>query len=153
MKNIFIALLAAALMLTTTPVVAQTAKDAIKSLKKVEAVASTNIYGKEFLSAYSDAQAEVDMYVENPQSNKKPDMKQAIEQTALSYKWATSMWKLKMKKVPYIHTSDEYVQSLYRDFPAAKDSLKGTIMLDNAIAWLYGNASAELFKATKLLYK
>jgi hypothetical protein len=132
---------------------AQSAKDAIKSLKKVEAVASTNIYGRDFLPVYSDAQAEVDMYLESPQSNKKPALKKAIEQTVLSYKWAASMWKLKMTKVPYIYSGDEYVKSLYRDFPAAKDSLKGTIQLDEAIAWLYRNASFELSKATKLLYK
>lgn len=121
--------------------------------KKVEAVASTNIFGRDFLPVYSEAKAEVNMYLESPQSNKKPALKKAIQQTALSYQWAASMWKLKMTKVPYIHSGDEYVKSLYRDFPASKDSLKGTIQLDEAIGWLYGNASMELFKATRLLRK
>jgi len=153
MKKLFIATFAIVFIFTAICVHAQSAKDAVKSLKKVEAVASTNIFGRDFLPVYSEAKAEVDMYLESPQSNKKPALKKSIQQTALSYQWAASIWKLKMTKVPYIHSGDEYVKSLYRDFPAAKESLKGTIPLDEALGWLYGNASGELYKAAKLLYK
>ena len=60
---------------------------------------------------------------------------------------------MKMQKQPYIDESDPLYKDICNDFPDAKQSLKGTIQMDEAIRWFYSRASQELSSAMGLLYK
>jgi len=155
LKKIIIALFVIISICITVPVYAQTAKDAYKSLKKVEALTETNIYGRDYLNAYAEAKAEVELYLANPESQKKPALKNSISRATLAYKWAGNFWASKMSKDKYIHESEPIYKKIIVDFPEAKESIKmqGTIQYNDAIGFMYGVASSELAKAAKELYK
>ncbi|MGV8057883.1 MAG: hypothetical protein AB2L12_07680 [Smithellaceae bacterium] len=153
MKRLIVVIITFLFLLVGTPLFAQSAKDSVKALKKLETLASTNIFGRDYLNAYAAAQAEVDMYLGNPESKKKLKLRNAIERTALAYKWAGKVWNLKMSKESYILESYPIYQSMCADFPDAKQSLRGTIQMDVAISWFYSQASKELSNAMELLYK
>ena len=135
------------------PIHAQTAKDSIKSLIKLESIAKDNPRGKDFLNSLADAQAEVSMYLDGAESKKNKKLANSIEKTCEYYKLAATFWNMKFDKVPYLHESDEFMKRLYVKYPELKNELRGTIQLDRAILWCYSEASNNLANARKLLSK
>lgn len=154
MKNrIFVASLVAIIaLLSLNAAHAQSVKDVVKALKKTESVTKVSNTSKEFLAAYADAKTEADMYFESP-GKKNPKLNESIMSVCLAYDWAVSLWKLKQARVPYIHSNDDIVKAIYKDFPDSKSVLKGTIQLDEAIGYMYLEAEKELRTTTRLLYR
>jgi hypothetical protein len=141
------------LLISPTILYAQSAKDAMKSLMKVEAIAKDNPSGRDFINAYADAKAEVNLYLDGLEAKKNRKLATTIEKTSDAYKWAATFWNLKFNKAPYVHEYDDFMKNFYKIYPSSHEILKGTIALDSAITWCYSEASNNLTEARKILSK
>jgi alpha-N-acetylglucosamine transferase len=72
---------------------AQSAKDAYKALKKIEAKTQTGISFKEYGPALSDAKVEVNLFSESPEAKEKPRLKEIFNKTMRHYEEAGNVWR------------------------------------------------------------
>jgi hypothetical protein len=138
------------LITLSIPAYADGAKDSLKALLKVEAIAKDNPSGKDFLNAYADAKAETSLYLDSSEAKKNKKFASAIEKASNAYKWAATFWNMKLSNVPYVHQYDDFMKNFYKIYPESQKSLQGTIPLDRGILWCYSEASDNLVIARKL---
>lgn len=128
---------------------AQSAKDVLKAFKKVENVVTVSPSDvKEFLAAYSDAKTEADLFYGSTEANKRKKFTVRIRGADDAYAWAARFWNLKRNRVPYVHSNDEIMKTIYNNYPDARKSLAGTIPLQKAILYFYAQAEMEMLYAT-----
>jgi hypothetical protein len=128
---------------------AQSAKDVLKAFKKVENVITISPSSvKEFLAAFSDAKTEADLFYDSTEAKKRKKFTERIRRAEDAYAYAARFWDLKRNRVPYVHSNDEIMKTIYNKYPDARKSLAGTIQLSNAILYFYAQAEIELMYAT-----
>jgi hypothetical protein len=108
----------------------QSAKEAIRALKKLEARVQVGISYRDYAPALGDAQFEVNLFLESPEAKSKSELSQSIKKAMELYLQANTIWGEKVKlSLPY---------ELQEKF-------------DKAITTYWEHASEELKKATSLL--
>lgn len=107
---------------------AQTAKEAYKALKKVEARTETGISYKEYPQIIADAKVEVDGFLETKEANKKEKFANHIKKAMDYYLLAGNIWRIEFSNIEPENT-------------ITANSQEGKL-----IAKLYPKARAELIK-------
>jgi hypothetical protein len=73
----------------------ESAKEAVRALKKIEAKIQAGISYKDYAPALGDAQFEVNMFLEGPEAKQKPDLANSVRKALEHYKMAGSVWDYK----------------------------------------------------------
>jgi hypothetical protein len=144
----------------------QSAKEAIRALKKVEAGVQVGITYQDYLAALRNAQFEVNLFLESPEAISKPELAKSIKEVMDLYLAASSIWKMDFIKVSggsyesfesYLN-SDEYKKAQAKSIALflewvqkKKEFIKNykTLPDDRETLWL--GASFELKNAMSLL--
>ena len=160
-------------------VCAQSANDAYRALKKLEARVQAGISYKDYGPALGDAKFEVNLFAESPEAQEKPKLKETLGKTMAHYEEAGNVWGCQFAgrgAPPYMVSPDDaalinqilrsypavrpMVESLEFDEPASYDDFKKGIKRKTfrerlsysaALKAIWQEASSELRKATPLL--
>jgi hypothetical protein len=145
----------------------QTARDAIEALQKLSSRCETGISYKDYSAAVGKTNFNVKSYLENPESNKNPKLKESIQKTWGHFLMAKEAWDLRFARVgvaviPELLTpgkgftgqSDaEAMSKLISIYPelSQKRLSGGSLALTDVVqvAWSYG--AKELNFASRLL--
>jgi hypothetical protein len=158
---------------------AQSAKEAVKSLKRIEARADMGINYNEYVLAVADARVEVQMFLESAEAKQKQSLTNMIKKILEHYERVREVWKLKVSKVEDLGTvfghliclrddpEGAFGRRLLKQYPEANRSVdnKGAlivrsnkmegcdeILVDNLIHIIWKEASRDLQQATRMLF-
>lgn len=158
---------------------AQSAKEAIKSLKRIEARADMGINYNEYVLAVADARVEVEMFLESAEAKQKQSLTNMIKKILEHYERVREVWKLKVSKVEDLGTvfghliclrddpEGAFGRRLLKQYPEANrpvdskgalivrsNKMEGCdeILVDNLIYIIWKEASRDLQQATRMLF-
>jgi hypothetical protein len=77
---------------------AETAKDAIKALKRLEAKCQIGISYRDYTPALGDAKLDVNMYLESEEANNNKQLAEDISEAMAFYVYAKEIWEERFKK-------------------------------------------------------
>jgi len=157
----------------------QSARDAVKALKRIEARADMGISYNEYVLAVADARVEVQMYMESHEAKQKAALTDLIKKILEHYETAREVWKNKVSRTQDLGTvfghliclNDEPEgargRRLLKQYPLAekpvdqggalakraykKDRCE-EVLVDNLIFIIWQEASKDLLQATKMLF-
>lgn len=176
-KIIFLSLL---ILLFIVPAAdAQSARDTVKALKRIEARADMGISYNEYVLAVADARVEVQMYLESHEAKQKAALTGLIKKILEHYETAREVWKNKVSRTQDIGTVFGHViclnddpegalgRRLLKQYPLAekpvdqggalakriykKDRCE-EVLVDNLIYIIWQEASKDLLQATRMLF-
>lgn len=176
-KIIFLSLL---ILLFIVPAsYAQSAREAVKALKRVEARVDMGISYNEYLLAVADARVEVQMYLESQEARQKVELTNLIKKILDHYETAREVWRNKVSRTQDIGTVFGHLiclnddpegalgRRLLKRYPKAdrpvdhggaltnsdhkKDRCQ-EVLVDNLIHIIWQEASGDLLKATRMLF-
>jgi hypothetical protein len=157
----------------------QSAREAIKSLKRIEARADMGIHYNEYVLAVADARVEVQMFLESSEAKQKQLLTNMIKKILEHYETAREVWKLKVSKMEDLGTvfghliclrddpEGAYGRRLLKQYPTANrpvdskgalivrsNKIEGCdeILVDNLIHIIWQEASRDLQQATRMLF-
>ncbi len=99
MKKIMLVLLAM-VMLFGMPhfIQAQSAKDAVRALQKLQARVEVGVIYRDYLPALGDAKFEVNLFLKSPEAKNKIELADAISTAMEYYETAGEIWKSSIQK-------------------------------------------------------
>ena len=117
------------IILFPTIAIADSAKEAVRALKKLEARCQTGISYKDYAPALGDAKFEVNLFIEGREATKKPELTRMISQTMKDYEMAQTVWAKKFSDQQltvssYIFREDPLYNLLLQEYPDANKSIK-----------------------------
>jgi hypothetical protein len=158
---------------------AQSARDTIKALKRIEARADMGISYSEYVLAVADARVEVQMYLESHEAKQKAELTGLIKRILGHYETAREIWKTKVSRTQDLGTVFGHLiclnndpegvlgRRLLKQYPQAdkpvdqggalaqraykKDECE-EVHVDNLIHIIWDEASRDLLRATKMLF-
>lgn len=148
---------------------AQSAKDALKALKRLEARCESGISYKEYSPALGDAQFEVNLYLESKEAKDNPKLAMIINGIMFDYKWAKLAWDEKFSKKPLMNSimiDSSLAQSLIKIYPDMKKPFTEggaysvstiffmkheKLMIPGILNVIWGKASNSIKEATTML--
>ena len=141
------------MLLLPITVFADTSRDAIKALKKIEAYTQIGVSKTEYVAALRDAQFEVNLYfyLDNPDHKKEHELSALINQIMENYVFAGNLWK----QGEWIHLR-EATELLKKHPDISQDAnivQERTVQIQPAISFIWEKASADLKKAQKFILK
>lgn len=151
MKKAFILFIC--MFLLPFDVFADTSRDAIRALKKIEAYTQIGVSKDEYVASLKDAQYEVNLYfyLDNPDLQKDHELAALIKQIMEYYVFAYNLWK----KGEWIHLRE--ATELLKKFPDMSQNTnivqERTVQIQPAISFVWEKASADLMKAQKYMLK
>ena len=178
MKKLVILLLATVMVLSLSNIgFAQSAKEAVRALQKLQARVESGISYRDYGSALGDAAFEVKLFLQTSEAKDKPELARPIALTLEHYKMAGSVWDFKVnsgrwriygKRAIYFFLNDERgtIEALSRAYPGIVERVtqrvgelfpnqRGktlqTLPIDMFVEEIWKEASNELEKAIKLL--
>ena len=138
----------------------QSAKDAIRALKKLEARVEAGISYKDYAPALGDAKFEVNLFLESPEAKEMPRLSEAVKKTMGHYLTANTVWQYKFIGNGVTHSLPKAsALEIAKAYPATRRYITssryaqsdGKLDIDTAISAIWKEASEELKKATNLL--
>lgn len=130
---------------------AQSGIAVVKAFKRVETAIKTSDNRAVFMNFLKDATTEADVYFLSDEARKNPQFTDQIKIVYRDYIWAVNFGELKQSGIVSVHANDPVMKIIYEEFPEAKQFLKGTIQLDEAIIFFYDQAEKEMMLAMKYL--
>lgn len=152
---------------------AQTAKDAYKALKRLEARTETGISVRDYAPALGDAKVELNLFIESPESKKNQALSKSLQKAMEHYQSASTVMGYKVvggRVQEFIPISSEFAQIMLKKYPAANApaldqnnkipenpgalvSVSGqkNIYLNQLILIIWQEASKELKRSAKLI--
>jgi hypothetical protein len=139
----------------------QTAKDAFKSLKKVEAKIQSGISYQDYPQVLADAKIEVNMFLKGNEANKNPQVAKYIKTAIDYYIIANNIWDIKfncmndfvMEAIGINTNCGRSIKKLYTNSRA--ELLPGNFgpfyIVSNVLRNIFHDASIELKKASEIL--
>lgn len=143
----------------------QSAKDAVKALKKLEARTETGINYKDFSAALADTKVEVESFLNSKLAKKNPELSECLKKTLEHYmisnelisekrhKLSIAMGKLDILESDAIYTDSPLGKMIMRKYPRIEPSKpsyprdnKPYYLLQIVIPEIWGEASKELKK-------
>jgi hypothetical protein len=158
---------------------AQSARDAVKSLKRIEARVDMGINYNEYVLAVADARVEVQMYLESHEAKQKTALTVIINKALEHYETSREVWKIKVSKTQDLGTVFGHLiclrddpegalgRRLLKQYPQAdkpvdhggalttrafKKNGCDEVLVDNLIHIIWQEASKDLQQATKMLF-
>lgn len=138
----------------------QSAKDAYKALKKVEARVEAGVSYKDYPPVIADAKSEVNMFLEGKEAKKNSQLAEHIKKAMDYYMTAGNIWSIKFAlssgTLDTPGTDNEYGRAVKRLYPKAKSELapsgEGQVYrISNVLSQIWGDASKELKIASEYL--
>jgi hypothetical protein len=156
MRNLIVAVL---MLITTVSVCsAETANDAVRALKKLEARCQAGISYKDFPPALGDAKFTTNMYLEGSESKKTPELAKLIKNAIGHYKFTYAVWGTKFRLSNNLSIDNKLATLFFDTYPGSKkDSKEGGVIvdgnynIDRAVNYTMTEASKDIANASKLL--
>ncbi len=164
-RNIALSVLLFVFALSTNAF-AQSAKEAVYALKKLQVQVQTGISYREYSPAVAEAKFPVKLYLESPEAQNTPQLSEALKNAVNHYDFANTVWGYKFsgQHVHYfIYDSPDKdffneIVSNYPDMPISQEGGlfgpgRAKIDIDDAISLMWKKASLEIKNASDLLAK
>ena len=145
----------------------QSAKDAFKELKRIEAKVEVGITYQKYREALGDANVELKLFLESPAAKEVSELSVALTSAMEKYRDAGDLWALTIetRRVPFfspnanpVVTGAALTDSLFKKYPAAKNKLQKyraefgpEITREDFVQVIWSEASSDLKKATALM--
>jgi uncharacterized protein YneF (UPF0154 family) len=145
----------------------QTAKEAIKALKKLEAKTQVGISYQDYAPALGDALFEVKTFLESPDAAKMPQLSESLKKVMECYSYAKGFYDiwvevkcLEIKNPEFRKSTVEWVKQVMITYPELSEAIwkregdrcnPGRMSMEMAISILWRKGSGELERATNLL--
>jgi len=147
-------------IMISIPAHAQSAKEAIMGLKKLQARCQSGISYRDYSNAVADAKFPVNLFMESAEAKSNPELTDAINKAMKHYEYAGQLWNLKMTASRYeIDLRHGFFQvdtdtgiEIGKLYPQAVPH-KGRYFLNDIFSIIWGEASQELENITKLYAK
>ncbi len=143
----------------------QSAKDAVKALKKLEAKTETGINYKDFATALADTKVEVESFVNSKQAKRNPELSECLNKTLEHYMLTNKIMNERIQNLRMAReTGNKYAEidsdvidigsplgkMLMRQYPRIKPH-KGKYFIEILIPEIWKEASKELKKCDSLM--
>jgi len=124
-KKMFVSLFI--ILLVPSLTIAETAVDAYKALKKLEAHCQTGISYIEYRKALAEPKYVVNMFLESEEAKQKPELTISIMSVIHDYETAGDTWKMQFagsRKTHFIDVDSDIGKLLLKIYPEANKDLK-----------------------------
>jgi hypothetical protein len=161
-KTVVIVFMLIVSILFSVPAYAQSAKEAVFGLKKLQARCQAGIAYRDYSNALADAKFPVNLYMESSDAKKNPELTDSINKVMGHYEYAGTLWNSKMlgltidEKYGFFTVDSKRGREISSLYPQASQALtdkKDSYFLDGLLPIIWGAASQELENATKLYAK
>lgn len=146
-------------LMLSVPVYAQTAKEAVMGLKKLQARCQSGIAYRDYSNAVADAKFPVNLFMENADASKYPELTASIDKVMKHYEYAGGLWnhKLSSRFAALIKCDSKLAVEINKLYPQAERvsalSEEDCYFVDSVFPVIWAAASKELENTTKLLAK
>jgi hypothetical protein len=129
------------------------AKDALKSVRRLQAKVQTGISYRDYSPALADAKLEVTMFVESSSGKKLPEVAKLLSRAIGHYDIANSLWKIKFTERYAWLTDKDVTKTLMAMYPeiAASKEERVNLHIEESVMMIWKAASKDIDEATKLL--
>jgi hypothetical protein len=129
------------------------ARDALKSLRRLQAKVQTGISYRDYSPALADAKLDVSLFAESASAKKFPEFANLISQAIKHYDIANGLWKIKFAERYAWLTDQDATQSLMAMYPEIARSKQTGVNLhiEESVMMIWRAASKDIEQATKLL--
>ena len=97
MKNMMVVILSVVILFYGNVCLAQSAKDAVRALQRLQARVEAGISYRDYAPALGDALFEVKLFLRSPEAKTKPALAAAISKAMEYYQTAGEMWTSSLK--------------------------------------------------------
>lgn len=142
---------------------ADSAKDALRALKKLEARCSAGVSYRDYAPALGDAKFEVDLYLSSEEAKENEELRKSIDNIMKHYLLAGNVWREKFnsggRPVSFIYARDTIARDVIYNYPngtslLVDDFMQGKIVyIDQAIGLVWETARKNIEEAMPLLAK
>jgi hypothetical protein len=172
MKKLFVIVIVLSLTFTAGTVFAQSAKDAVFGLKKLEARCQSGVSYQEYSSAIADAKFPVNLFMESEEGKKHPELTVSIGKVIYLYDLVGIMWHTLMSyrdlstreerfffKAGCIDADSRTGREIEKLYPQEKRHIDSTYITtdyyeaDSLRQLMWKDASKELMNTTELYAK
>jgi hypothetical protein len=154
MRNTMVAMFFMVIIFLGNVCFAQSAKDAVRALQKLQARIESGISYRDYAPALGDARFEVNLFLQSPQAKSKQNLAVAIKSAMNHYQNAKETWGIKVSTGYDYITIDlqqALADSLFKDYPEIRTGYE--FQVDKAVQIIWTKANKELEKAMALLSK
>jgi len=161
-KKVFVAVMVIGLTLTAVPVFAQSGKEALFGLKKLQARCQSGISYRDYSNAVADAKFPVSLFMESADAKKFLDLTNSMKAVMTHYEYAGNLWNQKMsarrdgsKHEFYLNggfiATDSALGKEFKNLYPGATATNGYYEVSSSLSHIWGNAAQEL-KNTTILY-
>lgn len=150
-------------------VIPESAKNAIRALKKLEARCQSGISYRDFSPAVGEANFEANMFLQNKDSSNFNNIKSSIIDTLLHYEYANIIWKHMFNSGHKLHTdyklNSKFVIDFFKRYPDSNKPVseggiiyhsdylnEDVVIFQDALRYVFNKASIELKKGFEMVY-
>jgi len=140
---------------------AQTAKDALKSLKNIEARIEVGVSYQDYPQIVAEANREVNMFLDSNEAKKNPQLAKNIKMALDYYITAKEIWDIKFNcmddfVLEAIGINNNCGKAIKRLYPHSRaEILPGNLgpvyVISNVLRSIFNDASKELKKASEII--
>lgn len=127
------------------------AKDTYKSVRKLQTKIETGISYQNYSPALADAKFEVSLFAESSAAKEFPEFTTHLKNAMVYYDTANTVWQIKFDSHSKFVEDSNTVNALMAIYPKLERIENIGLHIDSSISALWGAASEEIEKATKLL--
>jgi hypothetical protein len=157
-KNYLSALILFIFIISPTPSFAQTAKDALLALKKIQAKIQVGISYNDYGPACGDAKLQVNLFLDSSEAKQNFKLTEAIKNAMKHYEGALEVWGCRfgggtLTEVLSTPTYDVVIQSILRNNPELRSLVvgnSGNLPILEARTILWREALNDTEKASRL---
>lgn len=145
--------------------VPESAKIAVKALKKLQARTQTGVSRGDFSSALGEANFEVNTFLESKEADNFPLLKISLQTAMAHYGNASTFWELRSTFIDeesygHYYLSSQFSTLFLSKYPEAKKDINdggvlsgGRVYFDSTIGYIFAEASKEITKSNALINK
>lgn len=160
-KTVVIVFMLIVSIMLSAPAYAQSAKEAVMGLKKLQARCQSGISYRDYGNALADAKFPVNLFMESADAKKYPELTESINKAMGHYEYAGQLWNLKISASKYdphlrhgfFGVGTDTGKEIGKLYPQAVPGKEYGYFLDELFSVIWGAASKELDNATKLYTK
>lgn len=157
MKKLIFVIIVIVLTFTAIIAFAQSAKEAVMALKKLQARCETGISYREYSPALGEAKYAVNLFAESEEAKESPKLKDSILNAITHYEFANIVWKHKFSSRSLTYSIDadsnagRAIEELYPRAPTSSVFGHKFYKIDELLLVCWAEAAKELENTTKLL--
>ena len=164
-KYFFISLVFVVAITISIPVYAQSAKDALMGLKKLQTRCEAGISYRDYSNAVADAKFPVKLFLESSDANKSPELIESIIKVMKHYEFAGMVWQNAFSNSALRGSLTKPMENvIIKQYPRADKDIKeggahskdyglDFLLKEAVFAIIWDEASKELDNSTKLFAK